>query len=142
MTELQAALGISQLRRLHKFVVERHKLASRYDAVLKDLPVKTPFQLGDTYSGLHLYVIRLELEKISSSHKEVFDYLRSKDIGVNLHYIPVHLQPYYRSMGFKEGDFPESERYYSEAISLPMYPGLSEEDQNKVVDVLEDIVSR
>jgi UDP-4-amino-4,6-dideoxy-N-acetyl-beta-L-altrosamine transaminase len=136
MTELQAALGISQMMRLIDFVATRHKIAERYNVLLKDLPVQIPYQLENTYSGLHLYVIRLQLDAISATHKEVFEELRSNQIAVNLHYIPVHIHPYYRAMGFRYGDFPASEDYYKEAISLPMYPGLSEEDQELVVDIL------
>ena len=99
-----------------------------------------PYQLENTYSGLHLYVIRLQLDKISLTHKEVFEALRDKGIGVNLHYIPVHTQPYYEKMGFSEGDFPESERYYREAISLPMFHAMSEEQQDTVVQVLTDVL--
>lgn len=136
MTELQAALGISQMSRLREFVAARHKKAEHYNYLLKDLPVQVPYQLENTYSGLHLYVIRLQLDEISSTHKQVFDELRANQIAVNLHYIPVHMQPYYKDMGFKYGDFPSSEDYYKEAISLPMYPGLSRSEQKKVVDVL------
>ena len=140
MTDLQAALGISQMHRLHEFVAKRHEIAKRYDVLLEALPVEIPFQLENTYSGLHLYVIRLKLEEIHLSHKAVFDALRASRIGVNLHYIPVHIQPFYKSIGFKDGDFPEAEKYYAEAISLPMYPDLSENDQNKVVDVLASLL--
>ena len=142
MTDLQAALGVTQMQRLNEFVSQRHSIARRYDALLEHLPVAIPFQLEGTYSGLHLYVIRLNLDEIKVSHKQVFDALRESGIGVNLHYIPVHMQPFYKYMGFKIGDFPESEKYYSEAISLPMYPNLSEEDQNTVVDVLASIVAQ
>lgn len=140
MTDIQASLGVTQLRRLNEFVSQRHSIARRYDVLLKDLPVQIPFQLEDTYSGLHLYVIRLNLSIISNSHKKVFEGLREKNIGVNLHYIPVHLQPYYADMGFQYGDFPESEKYYSEAISLPMYPNLSNKDQDRVVEVIRSLV--
>ena len=119
---------------------KRHHIARRYDRLLDGLPVEVPFQLDDTYSGLHLYVIRLKLEEIHVSHKQVFEGLRENGIGANLHYIPVHLQPYYTAMGFRQGDFPESEKYYSEAISLPMYPNLSEEDQDRVVGVLRSLL--
>jgi UDP-4-amino-4,6-dideoxy-N-acetyl-beta-L-altrosamine transaminase len=136
MTELQAALGSSQMTRLTEFVTTRHKIAERYNFLLQDLPVQIPYQLENTYSGLHLYVIRLKLDEISVTHKEVFDELRANQINVNLHYIPVHIQPYYKAMGFRYGDFPASEQYYKEAISLPMYPGLSQSDQDKVVRVL------
>ena len=136
MTELQAALGSSQMTRLTEFVTTRHKIAERYNFLLKDLPVQIPYQLENTYSGLHLYVIRLKLDEISVTHNEVFGELRANQINVNLHYIPVHIQPYYKAMGFRYGDFPASEQYYKEAISLPMYPGLSQSDQDKVVRVL------
>jgi UDP-4-amino-4,6-dideoxy-N-acetyl-beta-L-altrosamine transaminase len=140
MTELQAALGISQMTRLKTFTEARHILARRYDQLLENLPVITPFQLESSYSGLHLYVIRLELDKINLSHKQVFDLLRDRGIGVNLHYIPIHLQPYYRAMGFQKGDFPEAERYYTEAISLPMFHSMTLEQQDIVVKVLKDIL--
>ncbi|MGR5459335.1 UDP-4-amino-4,6-dideoxy-N-acetyl-beta-L-altrosamine transaminase [Vibrio alfacsensis] len=140
MTELQAALGVSQMKRLDDFIAARHHLADRYNELLKSLPVVLPYQLENTYSGLHLYVIRLQLEQISLTHKEVFDALRDRGIGVNLHYIPVHTQPYYEKMGFSVGDFPESERYYGEAISLPMFHGMTEAQQDTVVQVLTDIL--
>ena len=136
MTELQAALGISQMTRLTEFVATRHKIAERYNFLLKDLPVQIPYQLENTYSALHLYVIRLKLDEISATHKDIFDELRANQINVNLHYIPVHIHPYYKAMGFIYGDYPASEQYYKEAISLPMYPGLSQSDQDKVVRVL------
>lgn len=136
MTELQAALGCSQMRRLDDYVARRHELARRYEEMLADLPVTTPWQHPDSYSGLHLYVIRLQLEKIVKNHRQVFEYLRSEGIGVNLHYIPVHTQPYYKRMGFKSGDFPRAEQYYSEAISLPMFQGMTEDQQDKVVAAL------
>lgn len=133
LTDLQAALGVSQMERLDAFVARRHELAKRYDALLKDLPATTPWQNPHSYSGLHLYVIRLQLDKIDKNQRQLFEGLRDQGIGVNLHYIPVHTQPYYQNMGFKRGDFPEAERYYSEAISLPMYQGLTDQQQDKVV---------
>lgn len=136
MTELQAALGVSQMARLDDYVARRHALAARYDALLADLPVTRPWQHPDTYSGLHLYAIRLQLERISKTHRQVFDSLREQGIGVNLHYIPVHTQPYYQQMGFKAGDFPEAERYYAEAISLPMFQTMSEAQQDQVIAAL------
>lgn len=136
MTELQAALGLSQMERLDQFVAKRHDLATRYNSLLEKLPVTLPWQHPDSYSGLHLYVVRLQLDGIGKSHLDVFEELRRQGIGVNLHYIPVHTQPYYQRLGFKCGDFPEAERYYSEAISLPMYQGLTYEQQNTVVEAL------
>lgn len=136
MTELQAALGNSQMARLDQFVARRHQLANRYDDLLADLPVTTPWQHPDSYSGLHLYVIRLQLDKITKTHCQVFEALREQGIGVNLHYIPLHTQPYYQRMGFCLGDFPEAEHYYREAISLPMFQTMTEEQQDEVVSVL------
>ncbi|MEC4747776.1 UDP-4-amino-4,6-dideoxy-N-acetyl-beta-L-altrosamine transaminase [Methylomicrobium sp. Wu6] len=142
MTDLQAALGLSQMQRLDEFVARRHAIAKRYDRLLADLPVVTPWQHPDSYSGLHLYVIRLKLKEIGGTHRQVFEDLRAAGIGVNLHYIPVHTQPYYEGLGFKAGYCPEAEHYYDEAISLPMYPGLTEAQQDKVVDVLREVTAK
>lgn len=138
MTELQAALGVTQMERLDHYVARRHQLARRYDDLLASLPVTTPWQHPDSYSGLHLYVIRLQLDKLGKTHRQVFEALRELGIGVNLHYIPVHTQPYYQRMGFGAGDFPEAERYYAEAISLPMFQTMSEEQQDAVVAALSE----
>ncbi|MDF9435620.1 UDP-4-amino-4,6-dideoxy-N-acetyl-beta-L-altrosamine transaminase [Chromohalobacter israelensis] len=140
MTELQAALGVSQLDRLDDYVARRNALAARYDDLLADLPVTTPWQHPDSYSGRHLYVIRLQHERLSMSHREVFEALREQGVGVNLHYIPVHTQPYYQTMGFQSGDFPEAERYYAEAISLPLFPTMTEGQQDEVVEALKKAV--
>ena len=136
MNELQAALGISQMERLVSFVSRRHELAKRYNELLKELPVVTPWQHSDSYSAFHLYVIRLKLDKIDKNYRQVFEGLREQGIGVNMHYIPVHTQPFYQNMGFKQGDFPAAESYYSEAISLPMYHGLTDQQQEDVVRLL------
>lgn len=136
MTDLQGALGASQMNRLEQYVARRHELSQRYDNLLKSLPVVTPWQHPDGYSGLHLYIIRLRSDELKKSHLQIFNFLRSKEILVNLHYIPVHMQPYYQKMGFKSGDYPEAERYYTEAISIPMYPKLTEVEQDEVVSAL------
>ena len=141
MTELQGALGVSQMARLDQYVARRHALAARYDELFAELPLTRPWQHPDGYSGLHLYVIRLKLALIGKTHREVFESLRAQGIGVNLHYIPVHTQPYYRRMGFKVGDFPEAERYYAEAISLPMFQAMTETQQNAVVAALHTALS-
>lgn len=138
MTDIHAALGLSQMRRLDEFVAKRHAIAKRYDELLVKLPVITPWQHSGSYSGFHLYVIRLRQSEISKTQREVFEKLRAAGIGANLHYIPVYRQPYYETLGFKAGHCPESERYYTEAISLPMYPGLSEVQQEHVVEVLRE----
>lgn len=142
MTDIQAALGLSQLQRLDEFVSKRHAIANRYENLLADLPVVTPWQHADSYSGLHLYVIRLNLTDIDKTHRQVFEELRDAGIGVNLHYIPVYRQPYYESLGFKSGYCPEGERYYAEAISLPMYPGLTAMQQDEVVAALNLVIYR
>jgi UDP-4-amino-4,6-dideoxy-N-acetyl-beta-L-altrosamine transaminase len=140
MTELQAALGISQMQRLDAFVAQRHVLAQRYNELLSDLPLTLPWQHPDSYSGLHLYVIRLRLDQINKTHLQVFEELREAGIGVNLHYIPVHLQPYYQKMGFNKEDFPQAELYYDEAISLPMFSTLTQNQQDEVVRVLKKVL--
>jgi UDP-4-amino-4,6-dideoxy-N-acetyl-beta-L-altrosamine transaminase len=140
MTEIQAALGLSQMTRLDQFVSARHNLARRYLELLGGLPIKLPSYPENSYSGLHLFVIRLNLSEINKTRKVVFDHLRENGVGVNIHYIPVHTQPYYKDLGFKSGDFPASESYYSEAISLPMFHLMTLEQQDKVVSVLKDIL--
>lgn len=140
MTEMQAALGVSQMSRLHDFVAKRNELATRYDELLKDLPLVVPKQIEDSYSGRHLYVIRLKLGEITVSHKGVFTQLRENGIGVNLHYIPVHTQPYYQELGFKSGQFPESDKYYQEAISIPLFHTMTKKQQDKVVSVLTEVL--
>jgi UDP-4-amino-4,6-dideoxy-N-acetyl-beta-L-altrosamine transaminase len=136
MTDLQAALGLSQMKRLDEFVNQRQNIAKRYDQLLSKLPVITPWQQPDSYSASHLYVIRLKLKEILSSHREAFKIMRATGVGVNLHYIPVYTQPYYQKMGFEKGYCPEAEQYYAEAISLPMYPGLTQSQQDNVIEAL------
>ncbi len=140
MTDFQAALGLSQLKRMDEFVVRRHQLVGRYNRALLDLPLDLPYQHPDTYSAFHLYVVRLQLNRIKKTHRQIFQELRARNILVNLHYIPVHIQPYYQRLGFRHGDFPEAEKYYENAISLPMFPGLSEKNQDYVIDTLRDIL--
>ncbi|MDR7866318.1 MAG: UDP-4-amino-4,6-dideoxy-N-acetyl-beta-L-altrosamine transaminase [Sporomusaceae bacterium] len=141
MTDIQAALGASQLARIDEFVARRRALAARYDALLGGLPLTLPWQREKDASAWHLYVVRLKLDKIAKSHRQVFEELRAAGIGVNLHYIPVHTQPYYQGLGFRAGDFPAAERYYAEAISLPMYFGLSDEQQDYVAATLAKVLA-
>ena len=141
MTDIQAALGASQMQRLDDFIARRQFLVQRYNHLLQDLPITLPYQHPDTESSWHLYVIRLQIDKISKSHRQVFDQLRQAAIGVNLHYIPVHTQPYYQNLGFAWGDFPESEGHYKNAISIPLYYGLSEQEQDRVIGSLQEILT-
>ncbi|MDE2427256.1 MAG: UDP-4-amino-4,6-dideoxy-N-acetyl-beta-L-altrosamine transaminase [Burkholderiales bacterium] len=140
MTELQAALGLSQMDRLDLYVQTRHQLAKRYQDLLRDLPLSAQQLDPESYSGLHLYVIRLDKNAIKNTHLEVFNDLRASGIGVNLHYIPVHLQPYYKKLGFTPNSYPEAEKYYSEAISIPLYYGMSESQQDQVVQAISKAV--
>jgi len=140
MTEIQAALGVSQMKRLDEFVAKRHILQERYDSLLGNLPITIPFQDKNSYSALHLYPIQIDLKKVDKSRKQVFNELRENGIGVNVHYIPIHTQPYYLQSGFQEGDFPNSESYYNRVISIPLFHGMTIEQQDKVVDALKRIL--
>ncbi len=140
MTDIQAALGTSQLTRVDEFVKRRRYLAGRYESLLSGLPVVTSFQHADGQSAWHLYVVRVMPES-ANLRRNVFDFLRNSGINVNVHYIPVHLQPYYRRMGFNPGDFPNAEAYYGSALSLPLYYGLTEEEQDYVIDRLRSAIS-
>jgi UDP-4-amino-4,6-dideoxy-N-acetyl-beta-L-altrosamine transaminase len=141
MTDIQAALGVSQMMRLEQYVARRHEIAARYDHLLADLPITLPWQHPDSYSAYHLYVIRLQLDRLNATHLEVFESLRAKDIMVNLHYIPVHMQPYYQKFGFEAGDYPEAERYYQEAISIPIHPTLTDQEQKIVVQCIREAMA-
>ena len=140
MTDIHAALGLSQMNRLDKFVAKRHAIASEYEELLSNLPVTTPWQHPDSYSAFHLYIIRLKLDQISKTQRDVFSELYTAGIGVNLHYIPVYRQPYYEQLGFKAGYCPEAERYYAEVLSLPLYFGLTKLQQDQVVNALMGIL--
>jgi len=136
MTELQAALGVSQMQRLDEFVTQRHTLQERYDSLLSDLPIVKPHQSQDSYSALHLYPIQIDLDSVDKDREKIFDELRQNGIGVNVHYIPIHTQPYYLQFGFKVGDFPNSESYYNRAISIPLFHTMTVEQQDEVLNVL------
>lgn len=135
MTDIQAALGISQMNRLDDFIIKRHKIFNAYNNLFKNDNVIKPWQHPDTYSSLHLYVIRVK------NHEKVFQALRDNNIGVNLHYIPIYKHPYYEQFGFNSSDFPEAENYYNQAISIPIYPDLSESDQLHVVETIRNQVN-
>jgi len=132
MTDIQAALGLSQLQRLDEIVKRRREIAKLYNALLKDLPLTLPWQSPSCQSSWHLYVISLDLSIIKKSRKDIFESLRKEEIGVNVHYIPVHTQPYYQKLGFSWGDFPESENYYEKTITIPLFPEMTDHDIEQV----------
>ena len=138
MTDIQAALGMSQLNRIDQFIAKRRTIANKYYQAFKELPVKPQINASQSYNSYHLYVIRLKLDEIHNSCAKVFQVLRDCGIGVNVHYIPVYLQAYYQQFGFPKGYCKEAEKYYAEAISLPIYPDLSEDEQQKVVRALKE----
>ena len=140
MTDIQAALGGSQMTRLDEFVAKRHRIAQRYDDALAGLPLRTPWQDSACYSSYHLYPVRIDRRENRQAQRAVYNALQIAGIGVNLHYIPVYRQPYYEAMGFEVGHCPESECYHKEALSLPMYPGLSEAQQDMVARCLRDVI--
>ena len=137
MTDIQAALGLSQMSRLDEFVSSRHLLANRYNELLKEDWIELPWQHPHTYSGLHLYIIRLKKNKQGITHRQLFEKLRTSGILVNLHYIPVYTQPYYEAIGYNRNEFPQAESYYSEAISIPMFATLTPSEQQFVVDTIK-----
>ena len=138
MTELQAALGISQMKRLDEFVAKRHILKRRYDSLFSNLPLISPYQDNNCYSAMHLYPIQLELNKIGKSRDQIFEKMRIYNIGVNVHYIPIYNHPYYQNLGFKKGSFPISESYYARAISIPLFQTMTFEQQDEVAAILEN----
>lgn len=140
MSDIHAALGLSQMGRLDEFVAKRHSIARRYDQLLATLPVTIPWQHPDGYSAFHLYVIRLQSNTSGKTQRQVYDVLRAAGILVNLHYIPVYRHPYYERMGFSADNYPEAEKYYAQAISLPLYPSLTFEEQDYVVRVLRETI--
>jgi len=136
MTDIQAALGLSQMQRLDEFVTRRHEVAERYDIKLKSFLLTTPYQASGNYSSYHLYPIRIRGADSKKTQREVYMALLKKGVGANLHYIPVHRQPYYENLGFQAGDFPEAESFHKEVISIPMHPMLRLESQDFVISAL------
>jgi len=142
MTDIQAALGTSQLKKVDKFVELRRKYVAMYNEAFKDIDeIITPFQHEDGQSSWHLYIIRLKLDKLTASRREIFEALQQQNIGVNVHYIPVHLQPYYQQLGYQKGICPNAEKLYEEMITLPLFPAMSEEDVNSVIEAVKRVVS-
>lgn len=141
MTELQAALGVSQMTRIDDFVDDRQRIKAKYNQALASLPLTLPYQMDDAYSACHLYIIRLNLNEISLSHRQVFEQLREQGIGVNLHYIPVYTQPYFQKLGYIDPHFPCADQYYAEAISLPIFHGMTDEQFETVVNSLTTVLA-
>lgn len=142
LSDIHASLGLSQMGRLDDYVAKRHEMASRYDAQLADLPLTVPWQHPDCYSSYHLYPIRIGRGQTTKSRREIYDALRSAGIQVNLHYIPVYRHPYYKKFGFEEGYAPESERFFRDMITLPLFPTLSKEDQDQVIAKLKGALAK
>lgn len=140
MTDIQAALGYSQMQRIDEFVTKRRYLVNRYNDLLKDLPLILPYQIDEANSSWHLYVVKIDFNKVNKAKVDIFKEMKNKGICLNLHYIPVHTQPYYQSLGFKQGDFPNSEAYYKEVFTLPLYYDLSDEEQDYIVQCLKEVL--
>lgn len=140
MTDIQAALGYSQMDRLDEFVSRRRYLAARYDELLKDLPLKTPYQSEDTNSSWHIYVVRLDRGAVKKSKVQIFDEMRARGVTLNLHYIPVHTQPYYERLGHRPEECPAAMEYYAEAFTLPLYYRLTDEQQDYVIESLHAVL--
>ena len=141
MTDLQAALGASQMTKLDAFVARRRQLVRRYHEKLNGLPIRTPYCLPEANPAWHLYIVRLDLDRVKKSKQEIFAGMKEHGVMLNLHYIPVHLQPYYRDLGFGDGDFPVSEQYYREALTLPLYYDLTDAQQDEIIAALRDVLA-
>jgi len=137
MTDISASLGLSQLSKLNEFVEQRNLIADRYDELLGDMPIVLPTRDTGSLSSFHLYIIRVESDSSQHAHKALFDKFRSNGIGVNLHYIPIYKHPYYQKMGFNQELYPASELYYQSAISLPIFPTLTHEEQDSVAKIIQ-----
>ena len=140
MTDIQAALGTSQMKRLDAFVARRRELAARYDALLQELPLVTPHVMEGANPSWHIYVVRVAFGQISKTKQQLFEAMKEQGIMLNLHYIPVHRQPYYEKLGFRQGDFLQSEKYYEEAFTLPLYYDLTNDEQERIIDALRSVL--
>ena len=140
MSDIQAALGVSQMKSLDDFVRRRREIAKEYDKELSNLPFIIPWQSPSARSSYHLYPIRVRESECGKTQRKVYNSLHAAGIVANLHYIPVHLQPYYEEKGFRAGDFPEAERYYRETISLPMFPTITNDSLVYVLNTLNQIM--
>jgi UDP-4-amino-4,6-dideoxy-N-acetyl-beta-L-altrosamine transaminase len=142
LTDFQCALGISQFKKLEKFVEKRRDIANKYNEAFSEISeIKIPYEKRNVKSTYHLYVIQLKLERFKVDRKVIFDALRAENIGVHVHYVPLHLQPYYQEkFGYKRGDFPIAEGYYKRAITLPLFPKMNDGDINDVIDAVKKVI--
>ena len=140
MTDIQAALGASQMDRLDEFVARRRALAARYDELLRDLPLRTPFVLKEAQPSWHLYIVRIDFDRVRKTKQQIFAEMREKGVALNLHYIPVHTQPYYEALGFHAEDCPAAVEYYREALTLPLYPCMTDAEQEMVAQALREVL--
>ena len=140
MTDIQAALGISQMKRLDTFVARRRELAARYDTLLRDLPLVTPYVMEGAEPSWHIYVVQMDFSRARKTKQQIFEEMKEQGVVLNLHYIPVHRQPYYEKLGFRQGDFPKSEKYYKEAFTLPLYYDLTDDEQEHIVGALKKVL--
>jgi dTDP-4-amino-4,6-dideoxygalactose transaminase len=143
LTDFQCALGISQLEKLGRFIQRRTEIAAKYNEAFAEMPeIITPVEKKNTKAVYHLYVLQLQLERLKTGRKHIFEALRAENIGVSVHYIPVHLHPYYqKEFGYKQGDYPRAERYYERAITLPIFPKMSNEDVEDVVKAVKKVIA-
>ena len=143
LTDIQCALGLSQLKKLDKFIKRRREIVRKYNEAFEEVnEIITPYEKPDVKSSYHLYMIQLKLEKLRTSRKQIFDALRAENIGAHVHYIPVHLQPYYmKNFRFKKGDFSVAEKYYERCLTIPLYPKMSDDDVNDVIDGVKKVIS-
>lgn len=140
MTDIQAALGYSQMQRLDVFVKRRRELAARYNELLKDLPLITPYVIPEAIPSWHIYVVRIDFGRVRKKKQEIFDEMKAKGIVLNLHYIPVHTQPYYERLGHRPEECPVALKYYHGAMTLPLYYGLTDEEQDAIVGELREVL--
>ena len=141
MTDIQAALGASQMDRLDEFVARRRFLAARYDVLLRDRPLRTPFVLDGAQPSWHLYIVRIDFDRVHKTKQQIFTEMRARGIALNLHYIPVHTQPYYEALGFHAEDCPAAMAYYHEALTLPLYPCMTDAEQEMAARALREVLT-
>lgn len=141
MTDIQAALGASQMERIDAFVARRRALVARYNTALQDFPVKTPYVMEGADSSWHIYIVRIDFANVTKTKQEIFAEMAQKGVALNLHYIPVHTQPYYEALGHRPEECPNAMDYYREALTLPLYPGLTDDEQDQVIEALREVLT-